>query len=311
MLDPCCSPGGAAVRLAIAAMATRFELVLPIGQPGLGEASLRAAGEAALAEVTEVEDWLSVYRPQSQIARVNSGAARAPVRVLLPVFALLVAARDWSQRTGNAFDPTVGPLVRFWREADPAAGDWTSRMSTARGLVGWRDVELAAGTVRFHRPGVQLDLGSIGKGWALDRALEVLREAGVTSALLHGGTSTVAALGSPPDAAEWWIEIADAPDAPASPPTERLRVPLWDAALSVSATWGRTHRDPQGRLRGHILDPRTGEPVEGPRRAAVVGPSGLITDVLSTALLVAGATFLSELPSLGVGLRGWYHGLPG
>lgn len=294
-----------ALCLAVSAMATRFELVLPLHLPGPRPESLRAAGEAALAEIAEVENWLSVYRTNSPLAEINARASREPVRVAPPIFALLEQAREWSRKTGNAFDPTVGPLVQVWRELAPTDAEWNVRQAAARAVIGWTHIELDARacTVRFHRCGVQLDLGSIGKGWAMDRAVELLSEAGVTSALLHGGTSTIVAVGSPRDASGWRIELASAEAGESTaPPTV---ISLHDESLSVSATWGRLHRDPDGRIHGHVLDPRTGEPVLGPSRAAVAGPTATGTDVLSTALLVTGDAFLERLSSFGVGYRGW------
>ena len=293
-------------------MATRFELVLPVETSGRDEgawrAALRAAGEEALAEIVAMEDWLSIYRPGSPIAQANARAAHEPVRLPPPVFDFLCLAREWSARTENTFDPTVGPLVRVWRELDSQSPEWPAWEAAARALVGWRHVELdpRERTIRFHQPGVRLDFGSIGKGWAIDRALTVLREAGVTRALLHGGTSTVMALGTPPGAAAWQIELVEVsgqnPAGDGGPRT----VALVDAALSVSATWGRTQRDARGREQGHVLDPRTGEPVAGPHRAAVVGPTALLTDVLSTALLVSGPPLLPRLGEFGPGVHGWY-----
>jgi thiamine biosynthesis lipoprotein len=150
-------------------------------------------------------------------------------------------------------------------------------------------------TVRFSRPGVMLDLGAIGKGYAIERAAEVLREAGVTSALLHGGTSSVQALSHPPDAESWKIAIerprpglARPPPAPGQQPSLLATVPLCDAAMSVSAVWGKFFQA-EGRTYGHVLDPRTGQPVAGTALAAVVLPSATEADALSTALLTLGA----------------------
>ena len=302
------------VCLAVAAMATRFELVLPVEPGGLRPEALRAAGEAALAEILAVEECLSIYRPSSVLARVNALAAQGPVRVAPVVFGLLERARDWSQRTNQTFDPTVGALVKIWRA--PILDETAHReaIAVAREAVGWSHVTLdaATSTVRFNRAGLSLDLGSLGKGWALDRAAECLRESGVTCALLHGGTSTVIALGTPPSRESWRVELGspaaesatEAGDVDAGFPP--VIVSLRDEALSVSATWGRTHRDAAGRSHGHVLDPRTGEPVRGPRRAAVAGPGAADTDVLSTALLVSGTAFLRALPAWGDSFRGWF-----
>lgn len=310
-----------AVRLAVEAMATRFELVLPHGDAGLSPTGLRAAGELALAEIVAAEALLSTYRVTAQLAQINARAFREPVRVAPVVFELLRQAREGSRRTGGAFDPTVGALVRAWREIPASDPHWADQLAAARESTGWRHVELnpESLTIRFQVAGVRLDLGGVGKGWALDRAVEALREAGVTRALLHGGTSSVVALGAPPNTPAWRIQLGtetspsgggSEPASPASPFNQPVFL-LHDTSLSVSATWGRLHHDPRGGLQGHVIDPRTGEPVPGPRRAVVVGPLAMETDLLSTALLVAGTEGLGWLRDFGDGVQGWVESSPG
>jgi thiamine biosynthesis lipoprotein len=270
------------VMLALNAMATRFELVLH----GQNATRLRAAGEAALKEVERLEAHLSLYRPTSEIARVNALAARQPVRVSPSVFRLLQQARQLQGESGGAFDITVAPLVRCWgfmhgtgRVPEPG------EIEAARSRAGMAHVMLDEEnySVRFDQEGVMIDLGAIGKGHAVDCAAETLREAGVTSALLHGGTSTVYGLGAPPGADGWKIAIAPAPDQP----PRQMAVVLRDHALSVSAVWGRCF-EAGGKRFGHVIDPRTGWPVNNAVQAAVVLPSATETDALSTALLVLG-----------------------
>ena len=265
------------------AMATRFEFVLH----GANAAALRAAAEEALDEVDRLENLQSLYRPHTDIARLNAGAAAGPVRIAPETFRLLKRAVALSAATRGAFDVTAGALVRAWgflggsgAVADPAA------VAAARACVGSDRLELdeVNFTVRFSRPGVLVDLGSIGKGYALDRAAELLRDAGVTSALLHGGTSTVIALGQPPDAAAWKVALP-----------EGGSVALRDESLSVSAGWGKSFTDAAGRELGHVLDPRRGEPVGGRRWAAVVAPSATDSDALSTAALLAADAELERL----------------
>ena len=293
-------------------MATRFEIVLP----GTRTETLRAAGEEALAEIERIESWLSVHRPGTPLAAVNAGAYRQRVPVSPPIFELLKRAQELSRLTNGAFDPTIGPLVSAWRRAAEGGTttpkDWEQSLATARAAGGWLNVELdeITGTVRFHHPNARLDLGSIGKGWALDRAVTCLRDAGITTALLHGGTSTVCAIGTPPDGDAWIVELADAPvrcAAPSGPEPIRERVRLRDASLSVSATWGRTLVDPFGKAHGHVLDPNSGEPVPGARLAAVAGPAATETDALSTALLVAGRSLIPSLQAFHPCLRFWLN----
>jgi thiamine biosynthesis lipoprotein len=131
-----------------------------------------------------------------------------------------------------------------------------------------------------------LDLGAIGKGFAVDRAAQTLRELGVGSALIHGGTSTVFAMGRPSDAPSWRIAV-EYPHAAGTPSRLLAQVELHDESLSSSAVWGK-HFTSEGRMLGHVIDPRTGEPTGAALLAAVVAPSATETDALSTALLTLG-----------------------
>ncbi len=283
-------------------MATRFELLLH----GENPRSLRAAGEEALDEIDRLEAQLSLYRPTSEIAHVNGRAAREAVRVSPNVFRLLQQAQALSRETGGAFDITIAPLVRCWGFMG-ATGKFPEpgEVEATRGKVGMSLVELRAEdfTVRFARPGVMLDLGAIGKGYALERAAELLREAGVTSALLHGGTSTIYGLGHPPEAEHWKVALEYPQGEGATAKRELVAtVTLRDEAMSVSAIWGRSFQA-EGKTFGHVLDPRTGQPVTGTLLAAVVLPSATETDALSTALLVAGEAGHEGIAGLRPGMR--------
>lgn len=297
------------ITLARHAMATRFELVLNGSNP----VSLRAAGEEALDEIDRLENRLSLFRPASEIARVNAHAAREPVRVTPEVFALLQHARQLHAETRGTFDITVAPLVRCWGFHDGAGRlPQPEALVQARACVGMNLVELneADYTVRFARPGVMLDLGAIGKGYAIERAAELLREAGVSSALLHGGTSTIYALGQPARDQHWQLAIenprtemnrvAGKTASTLAPPL--TQVSLKDEALSVSAVWGKCFIA-EGKVLGHVLDPRTGAPATGALLAAVVLPSATETDALSTALLTLGLEGLEAVSSFRAGMR--------
>ncbi len=276
------------VRLATHAMGARFEFVL-IGER---EALLRAAGEEALDEITLWHRRLSIFDRASTISAVNARAAHEPVPVDAETFELLNRCAALTERTGGAFDITIGAAMARWgfREASPIGRSTAPslddsvprrRDEPARPLL----LNPAARTIAFTSPGVAVDLGGVGKGWALDRAASLLRDRGVAHALLHGGTSSAIAIGAPPGADGWRIAVRrpDGDDASAL-----ARVFLRDAALGVSAPHGRTIRDAEGASRGHIIDPRTGEPTGGALLAAVVGPSATDADAWSTALIVLG-----------------------
>ena len=289
------------ITVACHAMATRFEIAMH----GENAAALRAAGEEALRQIDQLEAQLSLFRASSEIAYLNTRAAKGPVRVTPGLFALLQQARKLSEESNGAFDITVAPLVRCWGFM---GGDGRfpspSEVAEARAKVGMGLVQLnpADYTVQFAREGVMLDLGAIGKGYAVEQAAEVLREAGVTSALIHGGTSTVQALGPPPGEAFWKIAIETPSLRPDAPPTLLATVPLKEEAMSVSGLLGHSFQA-KGRTFGHIIDPRTGEPTLGTVLAVVVLPSATETDALSTALLTVGAAGHDAIAKLRPGMR--------
>jgi FAD:protein FMN transferase len=308
-------------------MATRFEVVLWGEDP----VALRAAAEEALDEVRRWDRLLSLYEPASEISQVNAWAHREPVHVSPAVFRLLEQARRLHQESGGAFDITVAPLLRCWGLMRGSGRVPTrEELTEARSRVGTDLVQLDATgwTVGFAREGVMLDLGAIGKGHAVDQAAHLLREAGVTSAFLHGGTSSMVALGCPPGQDSWNVTLelhplgsaaapltpslpAAAAGAAASDPgsarTAADSMPvalacLRDESLSVSAVSGKAFVA-EGRTYGHIMDPRTGAPATRAVLAAVVLPSAAESDALSTALLTLGSAGHALLASMRPGIK--------
>ncbi len=283
------------------AMATRFEIVLP----GDDASRLRAAAESALDEIERLEAQLSLFRPTSEIANLNARAAHEPVRVSPETFGLLQQAAKLSSETGGAFDITIAPLMRAWGFVN---GDGhlpePEELAAARACVGMKHVELDASnhTVRFARPGVLLDLGAIGKGYAVGRAAEFLRDVGITSALIHGGTSSACAIGRPPEADAWRIAVEYPRTSPEVPAPLLANIELRDEALSMSAGWGKSFQA-NGRSYGHVLDARTGEPANHALLAVVVTKCATETDALSTALLTLGPAGMDVVAALRPGLR--------
>jgi len=279
------------IKLARPAMGTRFELVLYGEDP----VHLRAAGEEALAEIERLDGQLSLYHADSELRGLNARAARGPVAVEPRFFRLLQQAAQIGKETNGAFDLTITPLLECWGFIG-GTGDYPepAAVEAARERVGWPLLELdeAHFTVRFLHPGVRLDLGAIGKGYALERAAALLRDNGVTWGLLHGGTSTSYGLGPSPEADGWSIAI-DHPH-PSSPSGPLATVSLRDHALSVSAVTGKFFVH-DGQRWGHVLDPRTGFPVQHTLLAAVALPSPTAADAWSTALLVLGQDGLALL----------------
>ena len=289
------------ITLARNAMATRFEFILVGSDP----VRLRAAGEEALDEIERIESQLSLYKGGSEIATINSRAAFGAVRASPEVFALLSRAREFSEISGGAFDITVAPLVRCWGFMKGSGSRPTdAEIARARENTGTNHLEMdeSSGTVRFKRDGMMLDLGSIGKGYALDVAADVLADAGVENALLHGGTSTIIARGSSIEG-PWKVAIEQPNLGEDQMPGEPIAVvELNNQALSVSAVSGKFFTS-EGKTYGHVIDPRTGWPATDALLGAVVTDFAAASDALSTAILLASDDDLRQLDNKVPGIR--------
>ncbi len=273
------------VKLSRRAMACQFEIFLNAGQH---DDDTRWA-LAALDLVDALEDQLSIFRPHSEISLLNRRASEEAVVVEAGLFSLLELALGVWRETGGAYDVTSAPLSDVWgfkrrAGAIPSAEDLQQALSR----VGSRHVELdeATQSIHFLIPGLEINLGSIGKGYALDRCSEVLAGSGVENYLLHGGNSSVLARGSyaarPADGG-WLVGLRD----PLRPDRRLGQIVLRDAALSTSGS-GTQFFMHEGKRYGHILDPRTGWPAEGVLSATVLAPSGAEAEALSTAFYVMG-----------------------
>jgi FAD:protein FMN transferase len=284
----------AVVLAAREAMATRFEVAIFDSRKPLA----RAAADEALDEVSRLEGILSAFHPESEIYQVNAEAARRPVAVRPEVFGLLRHAVEIGRASGGAFDITIGPLMHCWGFRGPRAGaPDRQELDTALAVCGLDHIMLdeRSGTVSFDRPGVGLDLGGIGKGYAVERAAAILREAGVRGGLIHGGTSSIQVVGDPPAGEEWCVGVPTPAVAvrgvsafvlarEASDVPMLTTVGLREESLSLSGIWGRRQVWPNASA-GHVIHPRTGRPVRGAVMAVVIGGSAIETDAWSTALL--------------------------
>lgn len=280
------------VQLGRRAMACQFEVFLNAGQyPQGAEAAL-----AALDLVDALEAQLTVYRDSSELMHVNRHAADEPVPVEQGLFQLLAQSLELHAETGGAFDITSGPLSKAWGFYR-RQGSIPDEASLAEALekVGSQYVQLDAAqqAVRFTRGGVELNLGSIGKGYALDRCAQQMEQAGVCDFLWHGGQSSVLARGSAarPRGKEqaawregWVIGVRD----PLRPQRRLAEITVRNAAVGTSGSGVQFFRH-QGRRYGHILDPRTGWPAEGVFSSTVIAPTAALADALATAFYVMGA----------------------
>ncbi len=275
--------GVALLRMARRCMATAFEIVVPYGTTGAMD-----AGEAAFDLLDRLESQLTVYRDTSEVSHLNRLASVQAVPVEEGLFGLLRLAADVSALTGGAFDVTAGALVKAWGfYRGPRRVPSEEERSEALERVGMRHVVLdeAARTVRFRRPGLEVNLGSIGKGYALDRVTAWL-DAAVRwpAVLLQGGFSSVYAKGSPSaDPRGWPVDLRH----PWRPGRPLASLWLRDRALGTSAATFR-YLEHEGRKLGHVLDPRTGWPASGVASASAVAPTAAEADAFSTAFFVGG-----------------------
>jgi FAD:protein FMN transferase len=263
------------------AMACRFEVTL-----FADDARHIDAARAALDEAGRIEAVLTVFRESSELSRINSHAAGTPEPAGSELFTLLTRCQHLHAATGGAFDITSTPLSRCWgfleREGRvPPATD----IDAARRRVGmdWVMLDATARTVRFTQPEMQLNLGSIGKGYALDRMGQLLRRDGVRRALVSAGGSSVLAIGG---AGRGWTIDVTSPQLDSRIARLRLR----DGALGTSGAGEQffVADGGDGARYGHVIDPRTGWPARGVLSASVVTPDAETADALSTAFLVGG-----------------------
>jgi thiamine biosynthesis lipoprotein len=278
---PAADDHGHWLHLGRAAMACRFEITVP---SELQECT--GAAHDALDGIDALEAQLSIFRASSELSAINREAAAGPVPVEARLFELLSQCAALHRETEGAFDITSTPLSQVWgflrREGRVPTAD---ELGEAQARVGMEHVQLdeAARTVAFARPGMALNLGSIGKGYALDRVAAEFNRKGLGTALLTAGASSVLAHGAGPDGRGYLVGLRDPFDHGQRLGTVRLR----DAALGVSGA-GEQSFASDGKRYGHILDPRTGWPVEGRVYVAVVAPTAALADALATAFFVGG-----------------------
>lgn len=270
------------------AMACEFEIFFdPVRFPSGADVSV-----VALDLIAALEDQLTVYRDTSEVARLNAIASFRPVPVEAGLFELLQKAKSLSEQTRGAFDITAGQLSKTWgfyrREGKmPSAAE----IKEALAKVGYEQLQLHADNlaVHFGKPGMELNLGAIGKGYALDRAADLLREKDLRDCLLHGGNSSVLARGQrdgesgslPGVPGGWTIALKH----PLRPNERFAEFILHDQALGTSGS-GTQYFHHAGKRYGHIIDPRTGWPAEKVLSSTVIAPTAAEADALSTALYV-------------------------
>jgi thiamine biosynthesis lipoprotein len=279
------APGGELLRLekSAGAMGTTFSVSLY----GFDRVKMETAADAALEEARRLDEMLSNYRPESEWSQMNRLAGGTPLKVSPELFELLAAAVEYSRESQGAFDISVGPLMKVWGFYKGSGHlPHSAEVAAALTRVGYRHIHLdaAAGTVWFDRPGMELDPGGIGKGYAVDRMVEVLKRHGVESALVAGSDSSIYALGAPPSEPRGWaVEIKD----PWNQARTAATVFLKDTSLSTSGSYEKFFRA-EGRIYAHIMDPRTGYPSRGSVAVSVIARRTLDSEVWAKPYFVSG-----------------------
>ena len=244
------------------------------------------AVERAFAAVREVDAQMSVHRADSELARLNRAAGLGPLRVSPALLDVVERACAGARRSGGLYDPTVLPLMTLYGFYGPERTSLptTAEIDRALAAVAFEDVRVdrGAGTIALARRGMGLDLGSIGKGWAVDRAVAALRAEGVTSGLVDAG-GNVYGLGVPADDADGWSVALFHPRTGRS---ERVFI-LKDAAVATSANNER-FRTIAGHRLGHIFDAKRGVPSDGHVSVSVLARTGVESDQMSTTAFLLG-----------------------
>jgi thiamine biosynthesis lipoprotein len=261
-----------------AIMGTSIYVELWTEDPAKGEAAI----DAVMAELRRIDNLMSHYKPESQLSKINARAAEEPVQVDPELFDLIKLSTHFSEITEGAFDITyasVGHLYDYPHHVHPSE----AQIKAALPAVNWRNMlfDPVNHTVRFEHPGMRIDLGGIGKGYAVDRGIAILRARGFQHALVNaGGDSRIIGdrMGRP-----WFIGIRN--------PDDRdkvvTRIPITNSAMSTSGDYERFF-DEGGVRYHHIIDPRTGRSASKVRSATILGPTATETDGMSKTAFVLG-----------------------
>jgi thiamine biosynthesis lipoprotein ApbE len=267
-------------------MGTFLEITLWHADP---EAARRLIRQS-VREVHRLDGILSNFDPQSSVSRLNQHAGKGKITIDPELHRLLRTAHGFSVKTGGYFDVTVGPLVELWRHAGEERKLPSSRrLDEIKSIIGFRNLRLYENSeAELLYPSMAVDLGGIGKGYAVDRVVELLKQAGTHVALVNFGGSSIYALGHPPKHTSWKIAVQDTDG--------RLIgfLHLKNTALSSSGTMGRSWHI-GGKAFGHLINPKNGLPVSQKRIATVIAPSATAAEALTKPLALLGRSALSTV----------------
>ena len=270
------------------AMGTAFSIVAY----GEDRGKLQSAVSESLEEARRLDEMLSNYKPASELSLVNRTAADGPVRISAELFQLLADCVEYSRESEGAFDITVGPLMKVWGFYK-GSGHLPHRAEVwgALNRIGYKNILLdkTNQTVRFAKPGIELDPGGIGKGYAVDRMAQILKDDGVLQALISGGGSSIYAIGAPPHEKGWKLDIKN----PKNPSESIETVFLKDESMSTSGNYEKFFYA-EGRMYSHIMDPRTGYPAQGMLSTSVIAPRTLDSEAWTKPYYILGAQWAAK-----------------
>ncbi len=265
-----------AVYLSRYCMGTMFDIVVYHASRPDAERAV----ERAMAEIFRLDRVLSNFDADSNLSKLNREGRRGFVSVEPSLYEVVRESIAFSRSSGGKFDVTIAPLLRAWKEAH-AEGRQPSATEIARAsrCVGYEKLEVQApDRIRFRSDCVELDLGGIGKGYAVDRAMAVLKAAGILRAMVNAGGSSIVAIGAPPGLEGWPVRLG-------ARVSGREILLLRDASMSTSQQNLVAHAFESSEF-GEILDPHTGAPARSRMAVSVVAPTATMSDALDTALVM-------------------------
>ncbi|MGI9454448.1 MAG: FAD:protein FMN transferase [Pirellulales bacterium] len=281
------------------AMGCRFEVIFNL----LDNSVATSIGTDALDIIEHIEEQISVYRASSEISRINESSFTSWHDLSPDVFDLLWLAKQLHAQTNDAFDVTTGPLIKAWgflqkqgRTPSP------EKLAEAVKCSGMKNIEFHEHEhkIRFKQPDVEINLGGIGKGWAIDKAVDLIEMEGVENFLIHGGHSSVRSRGTRGLAGQK-TERNGWPVGLRHPLLREKRIgtiTLQNKALGTSGS-GTQFFIERGHKIGHILDPRTGQPASGVLSATVLADTAAEADALATAAYILGPGEIDHIASEG------------
>jgi len=259
-------------------MGTVYEIAAYDESPARASAAI----DKAFAKIAYLDGVLSNYKPESDLSRLNRDGHFRAVKVPADLYRVIEESLRYSRISGGEFDISVGRLVDLWKAALRGEHAPTAEeQAKARACVGYEKIKLIPpDEVEFESPCLQIDVGSIGKGYAVDRAVEILRANGIQNALVDAGQSSIYAMGAPPGQKAWEVHLRD--------PSNHVDPVVMLSGNSVSTSEQTPASLLGNQAAGHIIDPENGKPLETKYALSVVVKTGTASDALSTTLLLVG-----------------------